>query len=123
MAHLGSVSIIGGDYREVQKRKTLSLLIYHHPTLLDPNELNIDSSGTLSGIVSIASLPTANIRIGLFHRSSMNILEQQRSGVDGTFSFYGLDINDLKNYFIVFLDPQENASYNYSSVRDHLTPG
>ncbi len=104
-------------------RPVVSPRVYSQPTLLDPNPLSIDVNGSISGVVKIAGVPTEGVRIGLFHRSNMELIATTISSNTGAYIFRFLDRSDLKNYFVTFLDPATDPAHNYTLTRDHLTAG
>lgn len=101
----------------------ISPAIYRRSTDLDRKETEFDLSGRLSGTVNVAGVPQSRVRVGLMHRSNMNLIAQTHTNGAGFYEFKFLDITDLENYFIVFLDPRETTPWNYSLVRDRLSPG
>ena len=121
MADLGAKGIVAN--RVLHSRPVVSPLIYKQPAPGDVKALEIDVDGSLSGIVRIAGVPTEGVSLGLFHRSSLNLIARATSNNTGAYIFRGLDRSDLENYFVLCLDPQTAAVWNYTLARDHLTAG
>lgn len=119
MADLGAIGVIPS--KAIYARTIVSPLVYRPSTKEDPSELSIDTSGTISGVVQVGGVNRQGVHVGLFHRSNMQPVAQAVTSNAGAYSFAGLDKSDLKNYFVVFLDPNTSAPWNYSLVRDHLT--
>jgi hypothetical protein len=121
MADLGSIGI--SRQVIVHAKLVVSSKIYKTQTPNDINSLSIDANGFISGVVKINGVPTSGVHIGLYYRPNLNLIAQATSDNIGAYIFRGLDRFDLKNFFVVILDPQEDSPHNYSLVRDHLTPG
>lgn len=122
MADLGSVGRQFG-FGAIARRPVVSRAVYKRPTDRDTNELAVDVGGTISGVVRIAGVPAQGVNVGLFARSSLNLIARATTSNTGAWLFDGLDRADLKGYFVTVLDPQENPAYNYSLTRDHLSAG
>lgn len=121
MADLGNIAINAEN--EMSYRLVVSPLVYKQSSIEDVKILDIDITGIISGTVKIAGIPTQYVRVGLFHRISMNLIANAITNNTGIYTFVGLDKSDLNNFFVTILDPQENPTYNYTLTRDHLTAG
>jgi hypothetical protein len=123
MADLGNVAVNCGTENSMGYRLVVSPKIYVQSAPGDTNILDIDTTGSISGVVKITGVPTQYVRVGLFHRISMNLIANAITNNTGVYTFTGLDKTDLNNFFVTILDPQVNPTYNYTLTRDHLTPG
>lgn len=121
MADLGSKGLDPSP--TICSRVIVSPAVYKRSTNADTNELQIDTSGVISGVVRVATVVTAGVRVGLFHRSNMQQIAMAVTDNVGAYVFRDLDKTDLQNYFVVILDPNAASPWNYSLVRDHLTAG
>ena len=104
-------------------RPVVSTLVYKRPAVGDPNVLDIDVDGTLSGVVSIAGVPTEGIQMALMYRPNRNTIGLAITNNTGAYIFRGLDRSDMENYLVICLDPRVAAPWNYTLAKDHLTAG
>lgn len=123
MADLGSIALDIYTDTPLNSRRVVSTVIYRPPTLLDLKLTDIDTSGSISGVVKIDDVLTAGVRVGLYDRTNMQLVETAVSDNIGAYSFLYLDTNYIENYFVIILDPKTSAPWNHSAVLDHLTPG
>ena len=123
MADLGSIALDIYTDTPLNSRRVVSTVIYRPPTLLDLKLTDIDTSGSISGVVKIDDVLTAGVRVGLYDRTNMQLVETDVSDNIGAYSFLYLDTNYIENYFVIILDPKTSAPWNHSAVLDHLTPG
>lgn len=123
MADLGAIGMADSQKTRAKAVPVMSPDIYKPPTSLDPKLTDFNLSGRISGVVTVGGVPQSRVRVGLMHRSSMRLISQAHTDGAGAYQFKFLDITDVGNYFVVFLDPNESAPWNYSLVRDHLSPG
>lgn len=82
-----------------------------------------DIGGTLSGQVKIADVAAANVKVCLQIRSDAIPIRWALSDSSGNWSFTGLDRTRIGEYMVTVLDPKDGSPFNYTIVRDHLTPG
>lgn len=87
------------------------------------NLLDVPVDGSLYGTVKIATVLTGDVLARLYYRPNGLLIEQAKTIANGTYRFDALNKADLKNYYVTFLDPNENAPYNFTVTKDHLTPG
>lgn len=123
MADLGNIGRQYGASTILQKRRMVSRAVYRRPTNADLNELAVDVTGSISGRVTIGSVPTQGVHVGLFYRDSFNLIARATTSNTGDYTFDGLDRSDLGAYFVTVLDPQASPEFNYSLTRDHLSAG
>lgn len=85
----------------------------------------VDVLGTLSGTVTVASVPQAGVKVLLGHRLSGQIIKTTRSAADGTFSFTGLDRNvgTDSSYYALAIDPNGLGTQYDALIWDRLIPG
>lgn len=108
---------------DLLKRPVVSQLVYRRPSLKDPHEFSIDVEGVISGVVKINGVNTEGVKLGIYHRSNMNLISTTISSNTGAYSFKYLDRSDLANYYVVCLDPRVSLQWNYTLANDHLSAG
>ena len=121
MADLGAV---GRDVTEALRfRKVASPLTYVSRAAGDPKLIDIDATGAISGTVLVGGVPRVGVSVGLYYHPSMRLIERTTTAADGTYSFVGLNRNDLKSYFVVAKDPNDVAPHLRTAAHDHLSAG
>lgn len=107
--------------------KDLSTVLYIRPTppwavsSTRPSLLAIDIGKKLTGIVTVNTVVYPAFRVDLHYRETRQLINTLYTNDAGVYEFKYLDSTD--KYYVVFLDDLESAPYNFSLVRDHLTPG
>lgn len=119
MANLGAI----GKTNNLKARSAKLTAPLEAVSEIRPLRFYIDTSGKLSGVVSINEIPTQGILVRLFLRDNNEetVINRLYTKEDGSYEFVGLDQSD--KYYITFLDPNKVAPYNFSLIRNHLSPG
>ena len=99
----------------------ISSIIYKRASNNDPNELSIDVNGSISGIVKVNGVPIKNANVALYFRDNRCMINDALTDSDGKYIFRNLDRSQLKKYYVVCLDTNQNSPYNYTLVQDHLS--
>lgn len=79
--------------------------------------------GAISGNVKISGANASGVVVRLYYRNNGAFIEQTISDSSGNYSFVGLNKADPKAFYVVFVDPNKDAPYNYTVARDHISAG
>lgn len=79
--------------------------------------------GTISGNVKISGANAGGVVVRLYYRDNGALVDQAISNSSGNYSFVGLNTADPKAFYVVFVDPNKDAPYNYTVARDHISAG
>ena len=79
--------------------------------------------GTISGNVKISGANAGGVVVRLYHRDNGALVDQAVSNSSGNYSFVGLNTADPKAFYVVFVDPNKDAPYNYTVARGHISAG
>lgn len=80
-------------------------------------------NGTISGNVKISGANASGVVVRLYYRDNGALVDQAISNSSGNYSFVGLNTADPKAFYVVFVDPNKDAPYNYTVARDHISAG
>lgn len=89
----------------------------------DPSLAGYPVGGTISGNVKISGANAGGVVVRLYYRDSGALVDQAISNSSGNYSFVGLNTADPKAFYVVFIDPNKDAPYNYTVARDHISAG
>ena len=85
-----------------------------------PLAVAIDTTGTLSGIVTEGGTEVPFCVVRLYYRPTGQLIAQTHSDADGLFTFTGLQVG-VANYYALALDPDGGTQYN-AVIFDRLSP-
>ena len=105
MADLGAVA--RNPTFPIAARMVASPVTYVQRSPGDPKLIEIDAAGVISGTVLVGGVPRAGVSVGLIYRPSMRLVGRAITAADGTYSFVGLNRNDLESYTVLAQDPAE----------------
>lgn len=80
-------------------------------------------NGSISGNVKISGVNVGGVVVRLYYRDNGALVDQAISNSSGNYSFVGLNTADPKAFYVVFVDPNKDAPYNYTVARDHISAG
>lgn len=120
MAHLGPLG--SNRYFRMHRRKVAPFAATGPNSIVTPS-IVVPVDGAIHGVAKIGGVNASGVIVRLNYRINGILIEQAKTGVDGAYSFYGLNKADLKAYCVTFMDPSESAPYNYTVTRDHLSAG
>jgi|GEM_PF-3900234 len=83
-------------------------------------DLPVGGSGQLSGVVKQAGTPVSGRWVRLYYRKTGGLIGSVQSGVNGEFSFGGLDPG--AQYFVIAFDDLNQAPDFNAVIFDLLTP-
>lgn len=89
----------------------------------NPNRVSIPTDKSLSGVVSVNSVPKRGVGVYLYLRTDMTLLNNTVTDSAGAYQFKYLNSIYNGKYLIVFKDPNTVTPFNYSLVKDHLEAG
>ena len=89
----------------------------------NPSLAGYPVGGTISGNVKISGASAGGVVVRLYYRDNGAIVDQAISNSNGNYSFVGLNTADPKAFYVVFIDPNKDAPYNYTVARDHISAG
>ena len=89
----------------------------------NPSLAGYPVGGTISGKVKISGANAGGVVVRLYYRDSGALVDQAISNSSGNYSFVGLNTADPKAFYVVFIDPNKDAPYNYTVARDHISAG
>lgn len=121
MADLGAIAI--NPTTPISVRRVASPITYVQRTANDPKLLDLDITGVISGTVLVAGVPRAGVSVGLLYHPSMRLVSRTTTASDGTYSFSGLNKDDLESYTVIAQDPSAQAPYLRTSAHDHISAG
>ena len=121
MADLGAVGI--DPTTPIYVRRVASPVTYVQRTASDPKLVDLDATGVISGTVLVAGVPKAGVSVGLLYHPSMRLISRTTTASDGTYSFHGLNKDDLEAYTVIAQDPSAQAPYLRTSAHDHISAG
>lgn len=121
MADLGAIA--RNPITGVSFRKVASPITYVQRAPGDPKLVELDASGVISGTVLVGGIPRAGVSVGLIYHPSMRLIERTFTAIDGTYSFVGLNRNDLQSYTVLAQDPNAVAPFLRTAAHDHISAG
>ena len=89
----------------------------------NPSLAGYPIGGTISGNVKISGANAGGVVVRLYYRDNGALVDQAISNSSGNYSFVGLNTADPKAFYVVFIDPNKDAPYNYTVARDHISAG
>ena len=121
MADLGAVGI--DPITPISVRRVASPVTYVQRTAADPKLIDLDITGVISGTVLVAGVPKAGVSVGLIYHPSLRLISRTTTASDGTYSFSGLNKDDLESYTVIAQDPSAQAPYLRTVAHDHISAG
>ncbi|AOG22325.1 hypothetical protein [Acidovorax sp. RAC01] len=121
MADLGSVA--RNPVPTLFFRKGASPVTYVQRSPSDPKLVEIDAGGVISGMVLVGGIPRAGVSVGLIYHPNMRLVERTITAADGTYSFVGLNRNELEAYTVLAQDPNAAAPFLRTAAHDHISAG
>ena len=119
MADLGAVA--RNPTFPIAARLVASPVTYVQRSPGDPKLIEIDAAGVISGTVLVGGAPRAGVSVGLIYRPSMRLVGRTITAADGTYSFVGLNRNDLESYTVLAQDPNAAAPFLRTAAHDHIS--